>query len=593
MRNLITHLLVMTTQQRPAMECRAINSDSKSLAQAYLGNGILEYFLREKKIERNLKDAVECALVMGEGYIRLDWDARAGKEYGATPDMDPTYAGDVRADNFTAFDVIKDVTRSSSSNPDWYVLHSQRNKYDLAAKHPQLAEQILSVSSKTESGSSKFRNPSKLVAQAGFGKQETDDVSFFEFYHRVSDALPQGRYTIFLDADITLYDGPLPFREIPVYRVSASDIIGCPFGWTVAFDLLGLQTLIDKLYSVVATNQLASGVQTFWQETGNQLTPINIAGGLNLLESASKPEVLELLHTPAEVFNFIRQLEGACETLSGINSVARGQPEASLKSGSALALVASQAVQFNSGLQNSYNQLLEGVGTGLIQILTDFATTPRMAVIAGSFNRPLMKSFVGKGLEKINRVVVDAASAMSRTTAGKIQIAQDLLQSGLIKTTQEYFSVVATGKLEALYEGEMSEILNVRSENEEMRSGNTVRALYIDDHQLHILEHRALLANPQSRSDGPLCERVLAHIQEHIDELQGMQANNPALMAILGRPQVPGPAQPGSGATPATVNATPPAAMQAQNVRKPNMPSLPPGSPPEAQQAYEQIPSAV
>ena len=52
------------------------------------------------------------------------------------------------------------------------------------------------------------------------------------------------------------------------------------------------------------------------------------------------------------------------ETLSGVNSVARGNPEASLQSGTALAMVQSQALQFMSGLQQSYIQLIEDVGTG-------------------------------------------------------------------------------------------------------------------------------------------------------------------------------------------------------------------------------------
>src|SRR4051812_32529266 len=44
-RNLIQHLLVMTTSNRPAMEVRASNSDAKSQTQAILGNNLLDYYL--------------------------------------------------------------------------------------------------------------------------------------------------------------------------------------------------------------------------------------------------------------------------------------------------------------------------------------------------------------------------------------------------------------------------------------------------------------------------------------------------------------------------------------------------------------------
>ena len=78
--NLITHQLVMTTGQRPALECRAINSDASSLVSASLGDGVVEYFMRERKIERNYFEAIETCLVLSEAYVVLGWDATAGKK---------------------------------------------------------------------------------------------------------------------------------------------------------------------------------------------------------------------------------------------------------------------------------------------------------------------------------------------------------------------------------------------------------------------------------------------------------------------------------------------------------------------------------
>ncbi len=604
-RNLITHLLVLTTQSRPATECRAINSDSASIAQAYLGDGILDFFMREKRLERNLRDAVEIALaVTGEALIRLDWDAKAGKQYGVGPNGAPVFDGDLTAKTYNSFDVIRDTTQTAAANRTWYIFHDVVNKYDVAAKYPALAEEILGTSTDTTSAR-RFIDPTKVIPSSGVGTRATDLLDQYEFMHEPTPAVPSGRYTVFLQGGLVLFDGPLPFRKMPAYRVSGSDIIGCPFGWSIGFDLLGIQELIDKLYSIAATNQLASGIQNFWQPPGNELTKTQIAGGLNLLESVVKPEVLELLKTPAELFEFISKLEQVLETLSGVSAVNRGDVPDNLKSGSALAFVAAQAVTFSSGLQQSYNELIEGVGTGIMQILQDFATTPRLAVIAGSFNRPLMKTFVGKDLAQIDRVVVDATSAVSKTTAGKIQIAQDLLQSGLIRNTREYLSVVNTGELEPLYESEMSEIILVRSENEDLRSGQPVRALKIDDHKLHVLEHRSLLGNPDSRKDPNLVTAVLDHIDEHIQLQLQLQQTEPALLAILGEqplptPQPPQGPPPGPQALPPAhpgpvqnqMNAGNPSLAAAQGVRAPNMPHLPAGADPGTQQAFDQMKAA-
>src|SRR5690606_32152609 len=143
-------------------------------------------------------------------------------------------------------------------------------------------------------------------------------------------------------------------------------------------------------------------------------------------------ESLNLTNTPAEIFNFMGMLEKLGETLSGVNSVARGNPEASLKSGAALALVQSQAIQFSMGLQQSFAQLVEDAGTGTIEILQDFASVPRVAFIAGKSNRPLMKNFKGSDLDAIKRVTVDMGNPLTRTTAGKVNLADTMLERNLI-----------------------------------------------------------------------------------------------------------------------------------------------------------------
>ena len=599
LRNLVTHMLVLTTQQRPALKCRAINSDSESLSQAYLGDGILEYHMREKKVEKYLRDAVEIALIFGEAYIRLDWDAQAGSEYGANESGQVVSDGDVTCKTYHPFDIIRDTTENSS-NASWYICHDTKNRHDLAVKYQHVAEQILTVSTDITSGK-RYVDPTKIIPSAGVGTKHTELIDIYEFIHRRTPSVPTGRYTVFLQDGTVLFDGPLQFRNMPVYRISAADIFGSPFGYTIAFDLLGIQQMVDKLYSVVCSNQLSSGMQNFWQPPGNQLTKTEIAGGLNLLESVVKPEVLEMLSTPKEVFEFIAKLETIMEVLSGVSAVNRGETPDQLKSGTSLAFVASQAITFSSGLQNSYNQLQEGVGTGLIHILQDFVTTEKQAVIAGKFNRPIVKHYTGAGLKNIDRVVVESKSAMSQTHAGKIQIADNLLGSGLIRNAREYLTVVNTGDLESLYESEMSEIILVKAENEDMRDYKEPIMLAMDDHKLHFLEHRSILANPDARKDVRLQSLVSKHCLDHVNQYMTLQQGNPAILAMMGEqpmpmpmqpmlPQAPGnPPAPGAESTAKIANAQSPQQQQAQQVKPPAAPNLPQGADANTQQAYAQM----
>jgi hypothetical protein len=137
-RNLITHLLVMTTAQRPAMDARAINSDYKSLSQAILATGILDYYLREKRLEKYLKTAVEYALVFGEGYVSWRWDAASGEEYGVDPETGAVrYNGDIVYKNHVPLDIIRDTAKAYDEG-QWKIIRLFENRYDLAQKYPRV-----------------------------------------------------------------------------------------------------------------------------------------------------------------------------------------------------------------------------------------------------------------------------------------------------------------------------------------------------------------------------------------------------------------------------------------------------------------------
>jgi hypothetical protein len=570
-RNLITHLLVMTTAQRPAMDARAINSDYKSLSQAILATGILDYYLREKRLESYLKTAVEYALVFGEGYVSWRWDAASGDEYGVDPETGAVrYNGDIVYKNHVPLDIIRDTAKSYSEG-QWKIVRLFENRYDLVQKYPEFEDKILAL----EQPDNKFNHYTLKADTIG-----NEDVAVFEFYHDKSDVLPNGRHVIFLDKDIVLFDGPLPYRQIPLSRIAGSEFIGGPFGYSPVFDLLPLQEASDSLHSSVLTNQITFGVQNIKIPKGADISVQQLAGGLNVLEvdeKLGKVEPLNLTSTPPEVFNYIQQIERLMETLSGVNQVARGDPQSSLKSGAALALVAAQAIQFNSGMAQSYNILIEDVGSSTISVLRDYAQVPRIAMISGKFNRPFMKEFTGDDLSQVNRVVVDAASAISKTTAGKVDMANQLLQAGMIKTPDEYITVVNTGNIQPLIEGQQSELLLIRAENETMRDGGDVMSIATDDHKLHIMEHRCVLANPESRKDPGLVQRTLMHIQEHITQLQTVDPN---LLMLLGQQSLaqqqmaapPGQPQPGAPAMGAVMagEQPPPNPMDMQ----PNMPTI-------------------
>jgi hypothetical protein len=522
-RNLARHMYNMITASRPTLEARAVNSDYKSLSQTYLANGILDYYMREKGLEDMFYEAVEMSVVLGAAYLKMEWNATAGETYDVDPETgEPVNEGELEFSILSPLDVVVDGTKENWHSQEWVLTRTFANRHNLAAKYPEMAEKILKM--ETKSDINKYRI-------SLFTNDDTDDIAVYEFFHKKSDAIPEGRYLLFLSDDVVLLDLPMPYRTIPVFDLCPSRIMGTPYGYTDMFDVYPLQEAMNSMYSAVMTNQNAFNVQNLFVQRGADLSVSSLAGGMNVVEGNAKPEPLQLTSTAPETFNFLNLLINSSEMLTGVSSVTRGQPEASLRSASALALVQSMSLQFVSGFQKNYVKFLERTGTSLIEILKDFAQTPKLIALVGKNKQPYLKEFTGDMIKDVKRVVVDVGNPLARTTAGRVQMAEQLAQMNLLKNPQQYFMVIETGRIDTLMEGEMSELLLIKRENEMMLEGKEVFAALLDKHRLHIMEHQAVISDPELRSNPELLAQVQAHIQEHIDILRSA---DPDLLQLIG-----------------------------------------------------------
>lgn len=589
-RSLARNILVMVTSTRPAFQARSTNTDRKSQIQTKLAQGLLDYYMREKKLERYLKEAVECAIILSAGYIKMEWDATKGRIYDyikAIPQfkedvqlaMDnngdyvinemgeyldifgnyvspiknsdgdlldregniisdyPVYEGDVVFKCLTPYDICFDSYKSSYEDHDWVLTRTWVNKYDLAEKYPEMSEKIKAV--ETKSDKSRYR------VNMVFSTDVSDDVPVYEFFHKRTESMPNGRYTIYLDHNITLMDEIMPYDDLPVYRITPSSILGSPYGYTDLFDILPIQDAINAMYSTVLTNNATFGVQSIMSPQGSNIKINQIAEGLNHIEymvvpqspSGGKPEALQLTKSSPEIYNLIGMLKTEQETLTGVNAVARGNAtQNNLRSGNALALVQAQALQYMSGLQQSYIQLIEDVGTGLVRLLKKYAATPRVAAISGLNNITEIKEFTGEDLSTIERVVVDVGNALMSTAAGRTEVADNLVKQGLIKSPEKYLQVLNTGNLDVLTESEVDVLLQIRAENEALIKGEEIFAIFTDRHNLHIREHAAVLDNPVMRKNPELIAAVEKHMFEHIELLR---QTDPSLLQLMGEQPLP------------------------------------------------------
>ncbi len=592
--SIVRQALVLITSDRPAFKSVATNTDYKSLSQAAFSDGVLEYYDRKLSVGDMEYQAAFRALLMSEGYVAATWDVTAGEVYGVDPESgQPVREGDCEFRVFGLFDVAFDGSGTSAEKRQWIEVRDRRNKWDLVALFSEKRTEILGASQgATYDSYAEMRLGAPL-------KDDGDLVDTYELYVKPSPAVPEGRLLIYLNSKCVLFDGPLPYDEVPVYGMTPDAIIGNPGGHSSAFDLLGLQQGVDMTATIATTNLQAGGVANYWVGDGADLSVRQISGGMNVLTSRVKPEVLQGINMSPEVGKWAEQYVNWMQSMSGINSAVRGEPDKGMPA-QGMAFLQAAAIQFYSRLQASFQRMREQVRTANIKLLKRYANTKRVALIAGKANSYMRKEFSADDLSDIDRVVVESINPVMKTMQGKLMVADKLLEGGHIKPTQ-YLTLISTGRLEPMFEGEEANLLRIRQNKELLQEGiglppiidtgpdglpifgaaegKSVKPLATDTHWLDIPEYLAVLAMPEARDDAKVVAAVTGVVQYQLALWQA----NPSWAAILGGPPAPMPGMmgpPPMGAPPpGPTSGTPPPPMGATSATAAPS-SLPPSQTP-------------
>jgi hypothetical protein len=569
-KSLIRRLHILVTENKLAFQPRARNSDSKSQVESDLAKGIAEYYADEKRMNDTFSDAVLGALIMLEQYVHAPWDITEGYELTADGQQ-AIKSGDQLFECFNPFDVAKATTTSTSP---WYIIRKKVNKYDEAVLHPEFAVEILASSCEPDQYDLSSRGIEVNMQQMG---PDDDMVHKLIMYHARTPSMPEGRHVEVIASQV-LSDKPLRYNRMPLFRLSAGDILGTGYGDSPAVDLLPIQQALNAVFSGVVTNNLNNSIQLIYSADPNLIVR-TLSDGQRLVSAAAEPKGLNLTGSSAENYKMIDLLVQQQQLLSGVNDVARGNPNASLKSGTSLAVILAQAIQYVSNLQKGYARLAGDVATCLINNIQMFASEEMTAYITGASRKGQIKKFRGKDVMDIERITVDLGNPLTQSYAGRNEMITAWQQYGIIKDPKQIVSFLRTGELDQTTENQFSDSLLIRDENEQLRRGETPVVLLTDNHAEHIIEHKAIMSSPEARADPRIVAAWTAHVQEHMDT---MRAVPPDLAAVISGQPLPPPAPP-----PATPDQPLPTVDGAR------MPSMPPGMPPQAAENYQQALDAV
>lgn len=504
-------VLNLTTAPKLAWKPTGTNADSASTKAAFLAEALLEYYWRDREIAHYAMQAVAHAIPLGEGFVFTPWDDSLGEDVA----VDPTTGAGISAGDFAAYtvlpwDVIRDPSKRSWEQCNWVAVCLWENRYEIAARYPDKAEEVLESAADETDGSDR--------ADA-FG--ENDDIPVYYFFHKRSPIpnLKGGREAVVLGNGTVLQDGQLSYTNIPLHRVVPDEMFGTPFGYSQYFEGIGIQEATDSLSSAILTNQDAFARQMIAVQRGEPFSPEDI-GGAKIVEYTDKPpHALQLTSSPAEAFRFVDVLKADLRRIQGVNDAVQGQLPGDAKlSGAALALLSSQAIQQNSSLQASYVRMVKSIGNCLLLEWKKRSPEPRKIKLVGKSSEFLAREQLlsGDDLDPIKDVSVDIGNPIQQTHAGKMELAQMFLQvPGAVTSPEQIEQLATTGKIEHLTRANRDELILILDENEKIAEGQVPPAVIHDDHLRHGREHRSTMASVAARENPAIVKASIEHLHEH------------------------------------------------------------------------------
>lgn len=516
-RSLIRQLVTLTTKQKMAFQAIGQSDTGDVVEETRLGTSIIEQLIDKERGDEKGEMMAESAYVTGIGFMGAFWRTDRGGVYGVDPDSNTfLYRGEIELSTPHILDVMFDYTIADWQRQPWCEIRVMRNRWDLIAQFPEFSEELLKVEA-IRQGNGPYSWQDKIIA-------DSDMIYCYELYVRPSPALPAGRMLFYASPKTVFSDGENEYGTIPLEPMIPEKIMGTGLGYPMLSNLLPAQEMMDHSFSVIATNQSAFGVQTITAPRGAGVSCQEIKG-MNFLSftpmsnvsGGGRPEALQLLQTAPETFKFVDLLKAHQLELSNINSAMRGAPPAGVTSGTAIATLTTNALEFISSGQKAYTQTIERVMMHALNAEKKFAKIPRQVTLNGKNNQAFSKEYTGDKLGSLSGVKVSVANPLMQTMSGRLELADKLAGNGLVKTTQDYLLILEGAPTRKLYETELSESDLMQSENDKLQAGEQVMCWIGDDHPAHMRKHSMLMNDPNTRENGKAIQLINAHIEEHLN----------------------------------------------------------------------------
>lgn len=453
-------LLAKLTKTKPEFYAEPGSGTDSDIKAAQVAQQLLEYWWQDFDLSDKLEEALLWAIIAGQGYWKVTWDAQASKamrftlgpdgkpitddklqdlfranlkQAGVEPQEKVVYLGDIKVEAISPFDVFVDPNAKNMKEAGYvFCVHNMTPDEVKARWKKDVPADSISTTPDTT-----------LPMQNASDARKPDTVRVVIGYFKPSPVLPNGRYVVWTKHEI-LEDSkwPYPFNELPIIKFPGLRVPGQMYDSSVVEHAIPLQKELNRTLSQIIEYKNLTVKPRVWAPTGSITTRLTSEPGA-LYEynpiGDHRPEVEKLPTMPPYVFDHLSNIKTAINDVFSLTQVSEGQLPPNVEAGIAIDLLQEMSTDRLAPTIKLMEESLANAGQLMLSLAQQYYIEPRTIKINGaSGGSAQVKRFQQADIEGGITIRAKTGSGLPRTRAGKQALIMSLVEKGIMPATQAY-----------------------------------------------------------------------------------------------------------------------------------------------------------
>lgn len=536
---------------KPKTAVLPATNDEKDISAARVSKKIIESVSNKLELQNKIYEALQWSEVCGTSFYKIAWNPNVGQIL-AKDDADvPIRSGEIEISVCSPFEIYPDSFTCQSLSACQSIIHARAvDACKIASDYgiQVVGEDVSIYSLDTTTIGFGGLGYSSAAPKISSGIKKNSAL-ILERYERPSTEHPCGRLTIVV-GDTLFYDGELPYkiggdseRDFPFVKQMAMGQAGCFWGVSVIDRLIPIQRAYNSVKNRKHEfmNRLTMGVLKV--EDGSvdieNLEDEGVCPGKILVyrQGSNAPEFLEGDNLSSSFSDEEEKLLDEFKSVSGVKDFDLDYVSSNM-SGTALQLMLEQdELRLNNTAENMKNCVCK-IAQIVLRLYKQYALVPRLARIVGDNGEIELFYFNANDISS-DDISLETNTELGESLAQRREMVFDLINAGLLndrgnemsdKMKVKALELLGLGVWENAQDTNELHIKKADSENVKMLSGNELKVIEIDDHELHIGEHISFMLGgdyeKKVKSRPEIEEIFLAHIREHKRMLKQQKSEN-------------------------------------------------------------------